>query len=469
MAAKLAALPQGVQVILDRLQRAGEQAYAVGGCVRDSLLGRAPHDWDLCTSAVPERVKEIFSGWRVLDTGPKHGTVSVQDAAGAFYEITTFRTESGYSDGRRPDAVRFVADVREDLARRDFTVNAMAYSPQTGLIDPFGGEADLAAGRLRCVGDAHARFAEDALRILRAVRFCAQLGFSLEPETARAMRQCADRLKNVSAERVGSEFRKIVCAPHAARAIDDGQSVVCRIVPEMAPLIGCRQNNPYHCFDVFHHTLRALESAERDDCFPREWADDALRLALFFHDFGKPEVRTTDANGCDHFYGHAPVSARIAAQVLRRLRFGREETETVAALAAHHDVDLTPQRACVRRRLNQFGEAQLRRLLKLRACDTQAQSPLARPHLEEQAAPFAALLDEVLTEPPAFSVRQLAVNGRDLLALGVPKGPAVGAVLQALLGAVLDGKTPNEREPLLALAKEMSRDGAIPSGTPSAL
>lgn len=470
--------PAGVRAILAALAAAGAQGFVVGGCVRDSLLGLPPRDWDLCTDAPPEQVRGILGGrWRILDTGLRYGTVTALAPAEEgltgvpaaenpppreSFEITTFRAEGPYSDGRRPDTVRFVRTIEEDLARRDLTINAMAWSEAAGLIDPFGGEADLAAGILRCVGRPEARFAEDALRILRTARFAARYGFAAEPATRAAMRSGAARLSAVSAERIGAELRQLLCAPHAARAVAEYKEVLCRVVPELAPLIGCSQNNRYHRADVFGHTLLAMEAAGRCAEFPPVWADEPVRIALFLHDFGKPAVKTTDENGHDHFYGHPAVSAELAGAILRRLRFPSAEAGCITELVRYHDIEFLPQKARVRRLLAKFGLDQLHRLLKIRECDNAAHSPLARARFEAGVLPFAALLKEAAAGQSALSRADLAVSGRDLIALGVRPGPQVGQMLQALLDAVLEDRLPNEKAALLTAVQTLQRQAADP-------
>lgn len=442
-------IPAGAKVILDRLHECGEKAYVVGGCVRDSLMGREPHDWDICTSATPEVVKEdILSGYRIFDTGLKHGTVSVLDGAGDVYEVTTFRTESGYSDGRHPDKVVFVSDVRKDLARRDFTINAMAYNDEEGLVDPFGGKRDLAVKLIRCVGDPNERFSEDALRILRAIRFSAQFGFCIDAKTEDAMRRQMHRLDNISAERIGSEFRKIVCAPDATFAICSSKPVICEIIPEMTPLICCGQNNQYHNKDVFGHTMQVLHNANDCESFPKEWADDGVRMALFFHDFGKPAVKTIDDKGYDHFYGHPAVSAEITENVLRRLRYSNDFIDTVVELVKYHDIEFAPNKRCARRMLNKFSVEQLQRLLKIRECDNRAHSEAAHP-LFQKSLDFYEYMKAVLEEKNAFSIKDLAINGRDLIERDVEPGPEMGKLLRMALDAVMDEQVENRKEDLL--------------------
>lgn len=294
-------LPPAVDMLLERLRLCGFQAYVVGGCVRDSILGKDPYDWDICTDALPAEVMGVFGTDNVIPTGLKHGTVTVK-LESDLYEVTTFREDGEYSDGRHPDDVHFVKDIKGDLARRDFTINAMAYNPSEGFIDPFGGRKDIMRGVIRCVGEPDKRFEEDALRILRAARFQASLGFSIDWKTAQAMNRLAPDLERVSSERIGSELHKLLCAPYAALSVQKNREVLFAAIPELAFEEGCKQNNRYHYTDVFGHTLAALQNMQQCEAFPKEWADEYVCFALLFHDIGKPSVRTTDADGYDHFY-----------------------------------------------------------------------------------------------------------------------------------------------------------------------
>lgn len=310
--------------ILDCLSASGFHAYIVGGCVRDSLMGKAPHDWDICTDALPEDVIRIFGEENTIPTGIQHGTVTVKTYAG-MCEVTTFRIDGEYLDKRRPESVSFVRDLKEDLARRDFTINAMAYNSKEGLIDLFGGKEDLENNVIRAVGEPRKRFQEDALRILRAVRFSAKLGFDIEPDTYEAMGREISGLSKIAHERIGSEILQIVTAPYAKQALEAHNGMVIRyVIPELEMCYGVEQNNRYHHEDVFYHILSALGNAETCHQFPDEWADLCVRMALLLHDIGKPDAKTTDENGFDHFYGHAKISAEKAKKVLSRLRCGNE-------------------------------------------------------------------------------------------------------------------------------------------------
>ena len=295
-------LPGRIEAVLSRLEQAGYASYVVGGAVRDCLAGRQPHDYDLCTAALPQQVEELFADYHVIETGLQHGTVTVI-VEGEPVEVTTFRTEGRYSDGRRPDSVAFVSHIEEDLARRDFTVNAMAYSPIHGLCDPFGGQEDLEHKQLRCVGDPDTRLQEDALRILRALRFAAQRGYTIEPETAVALHRNRQRLSHVSAERITSELLQMICGAHAGSILMAFSDIITEILPELSPMIGFEQHNPHHKYDVWEHSVRSMESIRP------EWL---LRLTMLFHDAGKPGTFSMDERGIGHFYGHPAVSYDIA-------------------------------------------------------------------------------------------------------------------------------------------------------------
>ena len=338
-------LPEDVKVILNRLQAAGYEAYAVGGCIRDSLLSRSPDDWDITTCAKPEETKALFE--RTIDTGIQHGTVTVM-RRGRGYEVTTYRVDGEYEDGRHPKEVTFTASLEEDLKRRDFTVNAMAYNEKDGLVDLFGGRQDLERGIIRCVGEADERFEEDALRIMRAVRFSAQLGFVIEERTREAIRGHAERLRQVSAERIQVELTKLLTSPNPdflRIAWETGITAV--VLPEFDLLMRQRQNNPHHCYNVGEHTLHAMRAVRPDKC---------LRLAMLLHDVAKPLCLTTDENGIDHFHGHARKGEGMAAQILKRLRYDNHTIELVSRLVKWHDVPVEPEKKAVRRAASRMGK-----------------------------------------------------------------------------------------------------------------
>ena len=433
-------LPEHAARAIARLEAAGFEAWAVGGCVRDSLRGAAPHDWDLCTAARPEQMQAVFAGERVLETGLKHGTLTLLTDGGPL-EITTFRTDGGYSDGRHPDGVRFVGNIADDLARRDFTVGAMAWHPERGLYDPFGGQTDLQNGVLRAVGDPDTRFQEDALRILRAVRFASQLGFSVEPETAAAMRRQAARLDCIAAERIREELTGMLCGRFVQRALMEFADVIGCVLPEVTPMFGCAQQNPHHLYDVWEHSVRATGQVP---------AEPALRWSMLLHDCGKPACKTVDGNGVGHFYGHPKVSREIAAQITRRLRFSGEDSARILLLVEQHDRPLGDTDKLVRRRLSRIGEGRFRDLLAIKKGDAVGQG--THPGDIAWLYDMETRLNRILAADACLSLRQLAVNGNDMVSLGL-SGPAVGEMLRALLDAVIDEQADNTRDALLAFAR----------------
>lgn len=443
-------VPEAARLILDRLHAAGYAAYTVGGCVRDALSGRAPHDWDICTSAPPEATMAVFSDRRTLDVGMKHGTVTVlmDDAP---YEITTFRMDGDYSDGRHPDSVAFTGRVEDDLARRDFTVNAMAYAPGEGLVDPFGGRDDLERGVIRCVGEPRERFREDALRILRGMRFAARFGFAVEAETARAMRELAPLLRGISAERVRAELEGLLVGPDAARVLREFTDVLCVPIPEIAPCVGFDQLNPCHPYDVWEHTIHAVENIE---------PTPLLRWTMLFHDLGKPPVFSPEGAGkLGHFLGHGKKSAELAAGIMDRLRFSNAEKADIRELVERHDRFIRPEKPAVRRELGRIGPELFRLSMLVSEADVLAQSPAYAPPRLAELARLQALADEITAAGECVDMRGLAVSGGDLISLGYTPGPALGAALQRLLELVLDDPSKNDRETLLELAAaELSKN-----------
>ena len=437
-------LPRTVSDLIARLEAAGYSAYAVGGCVRDALLSKEPHDWDLCTSARPEEMLEVFRGERVLETGLKHGTLTViMDHVP--YEITTFRTDGAYTDHRHPDSVTFVDDVAGDLARRDFTVNAMAYAPRTGLVDLFGGREDLGRRVIRCVGTPEERFQEDALRILRALRFASVFDFSLDTETAAALRRLAPTLRNIAAERIREELFRLLCGPGAGRILRAYPDVLAVIIPEIGAMVGYDQRNHHHHFDLWEHTVQGVEN------IPPE-AD--LRLTMLLHDTGKPSVCTVDETGEAHYHGHQAASAEIAARVADDLRCDRETRDRVIRLVRYHDIHLRTETGAVNcsrsfllRRLNRFGEKDLRALFLIHRADRIATGYSTREKEDRRMAERMAALDALLAEQPCFTLKDLAVSGNDLKTFGL-QGPALGEALHRLLDAVMDGQVANEKDSL---------------------
>lgn len=436
-------LPEAVTGIIHTLQAAGFEAYAVGGCVRDSILGRVPDDWDITTSAKPEQVKALFH--RTVDTGIQHGTVTVlADRCG--YEVTTYRIDGEYEDGRHPKDVVFTASLEEDLKRRDFTINAMAYNEEDGLVDIFDGIGDIQRKVLRCVGDPKARFREDALRMMRAVRFSAQLDYEIEEKTKAAIGELAQTLSRISAERIQVELTKLLVSAHPERirvCYETGLTAV--FFPEFDRMMETKQKNPHHCYNVGEHTIRALTGVR---------ADKSMRLAMLLHDSGKILTKTTDENGVDHFHGHAEESGRIARTMLRRLKFDNDTTDRVVRLVRAHDVKIERGAKYMRRALSRLGEDLFPDLFEVKEADMRAQSMYQRAEKEADLAELRRIYEEVKDTGDCVSLKSLAVNGSDLIAAGMKPGKELGEILKALLEEVLEDPSCNEKEILLKKAKE---------------
>ena len=428
--------------VLSRLEAAGFEAYYVGGCVRDRLMGMEPHDYDITTSALPEEVETVFADCRLIETGLQHGTVTLV-LDGEPFELTTFRVETTYSDHRHPDAVRFTRTLRDDLSRRDFTMNAIAMDRSGALADPFHGEEDIAAGMIRCVGDPMLRFEEDALRILRALRFSAVLGFSIEAKTREAIFAKKALLSHVSHERIFAELNKMLCGANAGSILQDYFDVITAVLPELAPMKGFDQRNYHHIYDVLEHTARVV------DAVPQE---KALRWAALFHDAGKPAVFSVDENGVGHFYGHADVSRGLAASALHRLRCDNAAIAMADLLIRYHDTPIECTPKAVRRALGKLTPEGFLALMQLKRADNLAQSPEFRSRQKEIDA-LAQLAEQIQAEAQCFRLKDLAINGHDLLALGYLPGRKLGTTLQSLFDAVLNDSLPNDRETLLEAAK----------------
>ena len=432
-------VPDDALTILNRLKEHGYRAYVVGGCVRDSLLGLAPKDWDICTSARPEEMQAIFRDFHVVETGLKHGTLTVV-LHHVPYEVTTFRTDGLYTDHRHPDAVTFVREVEADLSRRDFTVNAMAFCPEEGVIDLFGGVEDIGRRLIRCVGDPEERFGEDALRILRALRFASVYGFDVEERTGEAARRMAEDLKLVAPERIRAELAKLLCGQAAERVLRTYPDVIGTVLPEILPGIGFDQRTPYHRYDVWEHTLRTLTAVP-----PVE----VLRWTMLLHDAGKPAAFTLDDKGVGHAYGHQRISAEMAENAFDRLRMDRATRDRAVLLILHHDIAMSPEPPVLLRLLNRLGEEAVRQLIEVQRADRMGKGTAAAGDAEAWAAGIREALDRILAEQTCFRLDQLAVNGRDLAAAGMKPGREMGVVLQSLLEAVMAGEVPNRREALL--------------------
>ncbi|MBQ9014515.1 MAG: HD domain-containing protein [Firmicutes bacterium] len=511
---------------LQRLESEGFEAFLVGGCVREALraeLGQSTSlpevpdagqnpgqesaldsslpatDIDITTNALPEEICRVFSDLAVIETGIKHGTVTVlvpacpasadppegnpacaADAAAADsfavapggvsdpteklprrpIEITTYRVDGAYSDGRHPDQVRFVTSLKEDLRRRDFTVNALAMNLRGELADPFGGRADLEAGTIRAVGDAEARFREDGLRILRALRFAAVLDYEIEPQTEAALKRCAPLLEEISAERIFAELKKLVCGGAAGRVVRRYADVLAVIIPQMAPMKGFRQNNPYHKYDVLEHCVRAME-AVRPERAPGEDAAPGycMKLAALLHDIGKPGTYSVDENGIGHFYGHPQEGAVIVRQVMKRLKADRFTSERMETLVRYHDLVFQEDDRLLKRWMNRYSPQVLLEILEIKRADNIATGNVSQELLDkfdriEQR--IRSIRREAAGGRDCFAIRDLAVNGRDLMEAGFPEGPEIGRILQTLLEEVIDGQLPNERQALLDRAADCS-------------
>ena len=436
-------LPAKVKIILDTLHQAGYEAYAVGGCVRDTILMRTPDDWDITTSARPEEIKRVFQ--HTVDTGIAHGTVTVLIARSP-YEVTTYRIDGAYKDHRRPESVSFTASLEEDLARRDFTINAMAYNEERGLVDLFGGMQDLQRKVVRCVGDPLERFGEDALRIMRAVRFSAQLGFAVDPDTRAAVEQLAPTLSEISAERICTELIKLITSRHPDYLYAAWELGITKIVlPEFDRMMETPQNTPYHYLNVGEHTLTAM-------CAIPE--DRILRLTMLLHDMGKPACRTTDAWGVDHFKGHGNVSVEIAEEVMRRLKLDNDTIEKVRILIKYHDWRMHPEPKEIRRAVSRIGQELFPYLMQVQYADALAQSDYIKEQTLQRILDVWEVFQQIIQEEQCTSLRDLAVGGRDLIRLGYPEGPEIGERLQELLEIVLDDPEKNSREWLLAYAAD---------------
>ncbi len=437
-------LPEDVKFIIDVITRAGYEAYAVGGCIRDTILGREPEDWDIATSAAPQQIKELFH--HTIDTGLKHGTVTVMMHR-VGYEVTTYRVDGEYLDGRHPESVCFVTSLEEDLKRRDFTINAMAYNDRSGLVDLFGGQSDLKQGIIRCVGNASDRFREDALRMLRALRFSAQLGYQIHPFTRDAIRSLAPNLRKVSAERIQTEFVKLLLSPHPEyleHMYDLG--LTAQFLPEFDRMMETGQNNPHHCYTVGIHTIRVVQGVA---------ADRVLRLAALFHDVGKPGCRWAAPDGTDHFAGHAQEGCNMTEQIMRRLKFDNDTIRQVCCLVLYHDMgnseEITPEFA--RYLMHDVGLVLYPQLLALKEADVAAQSDYMRAEKEENHRRLRLYYEEVLQKQYCIDLKHLALKGRDLIEAGMQPGMQMGEALERLLQEVLSHPEQNDKETLMEKLK----------------
>ena len=432
-------LPSQVEFALNKLHTAGFEAFIVGGCVRDILRGETPSDYDITTSAEPEQTKTVFSDEKIIETGIQHGTLTLLKN-GIPLEITTYRIDGDYTDNRRPNSVRFTKTLTEDLARRDFTVNAMAYSPKTGITDAFGGEEDLKNGIIRSVGDADRRFNEDALRIMRALRFCSVLGFEIEEETKKAIFRNKNLLKNISSERIATELVKLLCGENSRRVILDYFEVLEVVLPEISGMKGFDQKNRWHIYDILNHTAHTVENSP---------AIPVFRITALLHDCGKVDSFSMDEKGVGHFYGHPEVSHQKAKNALARLKFDNATTNEVLALIKHHDMPIEPTKIAVKKVLKQLTSDTFFKLLDIKRADNQAQNPeLTKPVLESIDS-IEKIAKEIIKNNECFSLKDLAVKGNDLINIGIPAGKKLGETLEFLLDAVINERVENKKDSLL--------------------
>ncbi len=413
-------IPQGAQNIIDTLEASGYEAYVVGGCVRDSLLGIVPHDWDICTSAVPSEIESCFEDRRIVETGLQHGTITIIED-GVSYEVTTFRIDGKYSDSRHPDKVTYTKDIDSDLSRRDFTFNAMAYNERVGLIDPFGGAFDLIRGEISCVGNANDRFKEDALRIMRALRFASTYGFTISERTNEAIHINKKLLNNIAAERIREELCKIVMGKGVLGVLLNYSDIIATIIPEIEPCIGFQQNNPYHQYTVYDHIAHAVSNYSGDD--------QSVKLALLLHDIGKPLCYTEDEKG-GHFYGHGVYCHDVAEKVMERLRFDNRTSDEVLTLVLYHDAIIEPTTKAIKRWLNKIGPQRFCQLMDVRMADILAHTKGTQASRVDKCNMVKAVLEQVIEEEQCFSISDLAINGHNIMDLGVPEGKRVGEILK---------------------------------------
>lgn len=447
-------IPEKVAYIINRLMEHGYEAYAVGGCVRDTVLGRIPEDWDITTSARPEEVKQLFQ--RTIDTGIMHGTVTIMlDKEG--FEVTTYRIDGEYEDNRHPKSVEFTSNLKEDLRRRDFTINAMAYNDKEGLVDCFGGLEDIRRKRIACVGNANDRFDEDALRILRAVRFAGQLGFSIEDNTRLAMKKKAENLKSISAERIRVELDKLLRSNHADLLLEAYKTNITKaVLPEFDTMLETKQNNPHHIYSVGAHVMKSI-------CLMNEWyakqneedkkLHSILVWTMLLHDVGKPACKKTDKHGIDHFYGHEEVGAKMAKGILKRLKFDNYTIEYVTRLIKWHDYRAVPEEKPVRRAVSKVGTDLIPYWFWVQRMDILSQNPSKIKEKIERLEAVETCCEKIIAEKNCLTIKDLAINGNDLINAGFEKGKQIGEVLSYLLEVVLEFPELNEKELLLAVCK----------------
>ena len=441
-------LPDKVRLIIQKLTDEGFEAYVVGGCVRDCLLGKKPNDWDITTSATPIQVKSLFR--RTIDTGIQHGTVTIM-LGNEGYEVTTYRIDGTYDDLRHPKDVTFTVSLEEDLKRRDFTINAMAYNYDSGLVDLFGGLDDLDKGIIRAVGDPYDRFSEDALRILRAVRFAAQLDYDIDKKTLEAVKSLAPNLTRISAERVRTELQKLLVSKHPERIFTLYETGVSRVIlPELDLMMETDQNTPHHVYSVGIHTIEALKNSVNFDDNLSEDDIKVLRLTLLFHDCGKPAAKTVDETGRDHFKGHAFISEKIASDIMHRLKYDNDTLYKVRRLVKYHDHRRKLTEPRVRRTIVEISKELIPLWLIVRRCDISAQSMMERDIKLKDIDDFESMFKGIIERGDCLSIKELALTGKDLMDSGVRPGPGLGRILDMMFDDVLDDPSHNTKEWLLS-------------------
>lgn len=437
-------LPFQICEIMERIGNAGHSAFVVGGCVRDHLMGMTPHDFDITTSATPRETENIFADCRVIETGIKHGTVTLL-YKGISTEITTFRVDGNYSDGRHPDSVSFSGRIEDDLSRRDFTMNGIAYNPKVGFVDPFGGKEDIDRGVIRCIGDPDKRFGEDALRVVRALRFSATLGFPVAEETAEAMKAHKKDLRKVSVERIFAELKRLLCGKDVRRVLMEFPEIFATVIPPLGEMIDYDQGSKYHNSTLYEHTARAVEASP---------GTVEMRLAMLFHDIGKPACRTEDENGECHYYGHGELSAKMSDEILRAMKCDNALRERVCEIVRYHDIPVETSRKYIRRQLAKHGAEVFEDIMEAHIADDSAKHDFCRDRISKERE-VIAIAGEISEEKPCFSVKMLDISGNDLKDIVQPS-PLMGEILSKLFDEVVDEKLPNEKPALLKRAAEIA-------------
>ncbi|OPJ56957.1 CCA tRNA nucleotidyltransferase [Alkalithermobacter paradoxus] len=437
-------IPKEVEYIINKIEENGYEAFIVGGCVRDSLLGKIPNDFDITTNANPKTVLEIFKDEITIPTGLKHGTITLVINKN-HYEITTYRIEGTYSDNRKPDKVEYTNDLIQDLKRRDFTINAMAYNKRIGLVDKFDGKKDLKNKIIRAVGNPDERFKEDALRMLRAIRFSSQLNFNIHKDTLNAISKNAELINNISSERIRDEINKILVSNNSGKIyLMHKIGLLRHIILELDEGMKTKQNNPYHIYNVGIHTLKSVKNIE---------PILHLRLSMLLHDIGKVKVKTTDENGIDHFYNHAKISSEISVEILKRLHYDNNTIEKVRLLTLYHDSKIHPNKKSIKKWLNRIGKENLDDLLKVKLADNLAKNSICHDEIKKEIKEIKEILKKVVESNECFTIKDLAISGKDIMNLGYNQGKEIGIILNEMLEIVIDNPDLNNKDYLLNIIK----------------